>query len=343
MDDKLAAAGFPRISAFWLKRLEAFFKSGKIRFVARIGRRGGKSSTMCRVAVALVLYGNFRIPPGDTGVFAFVSVDRKEAKQRLVTIRTILEALGVRHRPTAEEIHVIGMPRAFKVYTCSFRTSVGFTGIGLVCDEVSRWRDDDTGSNPATEVFRSMRPTMKTQRKYGACEFLISSPWSTLDAHHDAFEKGDNKLQMVVHAPTWVANPTVTEKECREEEDDEEAFQREYAAIPMRSGVQAFFDAISIDAAIQHGWNATPAASLRGLDRLTAGADFGFRSDFSCLWVSAIRGGVYHCCNYLVIKPPVNQPLSPSETVSRFAAMVKQYGIEGVMADNHYREAISEY
>lgn len=339
LDALLVKAGFPPMSPFWKATLERFFATGRRRLVLRVGRRGGKSSTLARVAVVETLYGDHAIPPGDVGIFAFVSVTRKEARQRLATIAEILDVLKVPYIRRGDEIQLTHTNRIFRVYSASFRTAVGFTCIGLVADEAAKWRDDETGANPATEVLRSIRPAMATMPR--AHEYLSSSPWATLDAHHEHMELGETEIQCVATAPTWDANPTLSEAACRDLEGDEETFQREYGAIPMRGGVEVFFDAAAIDDSVLKDF-VNPRTPREG-EQVTAGADFGFKSDHSALYVSHLMGGMYMPGEYKVLKPTGDKPLRPSDVCKEFAEIVSRHGTRGIMADGHYREALVEH
>lgn len=73
ISSRLAAKRFPDLSPFWADTLASFYSSGARQLVVRAGRRGGKSSTMARVAVAEALFGEHKIPSGDVGVVAIVS------------------------------------------------------------------------------------------------------------------------------------------------------------------------------------------------------------------------------------------------------------------------------
>lgn len=306
----------------------------------RVGRRGGKSSTLCRVAVAWVLYGAHVIPPGDVGVFAIVSINMREALGRLRTVSDILDTLGVRYEQSGPEIRLVGRPLAFRVYPASARSTVGFTCIGLLCDELARWRDEDTGANPATEVLRSIRPAMATQPD--APEFLSSSPWSTLDAHADAFERGDGPGQMVAHAPTWQANPTISEEQTRALEPDEPTWRREYAAEPMSSSAATVFDSSALAAAVVPGLT-LPRLPEPGCS-VVAGADWGFRSNASAVAVFHLRvGGVYEAADLLTWQPAPGQPLRPSEVAAQAALVLRRQRCRAAMADAHYREAMVEH
>lgn len=339
LESLLVPRGFHKMSRWWRTTLQAFWRSNRKRLVIRVGRRGGKSSTLCRVAVVEALYGNYNIPAGDIGVFAFVSITRKEARQRLETIRQILDILGVKYHARADELQIYDRPICFRVYSCSFRTSVGFTCIGMVGDEVARWRDDDTGANPATEVLRSMRPAMATMPS--AHEYLSSSPWSTLDTHYDHCELGTTELQQFNWATTWVANPSLSEAECRVLEADEETFQREYGAKPMRSGASTFFDPLAIEQALDTSL-VLPRLPREG-EHTMAGGDFGFRSDFSALVVSHRMGDKYVVGEMLELRPEPNLPLRPSHVCKTYAEVLYRHGTRALMADHHYRESVVEH
>ena len=182
LDRALAATRWPALSLWWRSTFERFDAAGTRQIVLRVGRRGGKSSSLCRFAVAFALsYDAALIPPGDIGVVAFISTTRDEASQRLRTNTSILDTLGIPYRKVEHGLELIDRPIAFKVFVASIAGVRGFTCILAVCDEVAYWRDSDSGANPASEVLASLRPTMATQPK--ARMVLSSSPLSTEDAH----------------------------------------------------------------------------------------------------------------------------------------------------------------
>lgn len=238
LDRALAAKGFPYMSQFWGETFRRFYKSGRRQIVLRCGRRGGKSSSCSRVAVLEGVYGDHKIPPGDVGIVGIVSVSRDEANQRLRTIKAILDAIGVKYKPIEGGIELVSKPIAFKVFAASISGVVGGTWICAICDEVARWKDADTGANPAKEVLASLRPTMATQPN--ARIFLSSSPLGSQDAHAVAFDQGETDFQCVAFAPTWLANPSISESETHTLEPDERVWKREYAALAQASALGAF-------------------------------------------------------------------------------------------------------
>jgi hypothetical protein len=250
LDSALVASAFVPISPWWLDTLRRFLLSGRRQLVVRAGRRGGKSSSLCRFAVSFALaYDLKQIPKGDVGTVAFFSTRQDEAAQRLRTIKAILDALGLKHRPIESGIELVGRPIVFKVFPASVVGASGFTGILVVCDEVSKWRDSDTGANPSTEVLAAVRPTMATQPD--ARIVLSSSPLTHEDSHAKAFDAGDNAHQVVAYAPTWIANPTITEQQTRDDEPDPRVWAREYAAIPQAAKSGAF-DVAVVERAFAH-------------------------------------------------------------------------------------------
>ncbi len=230
MDDELVSSGWPATSPWWRARITRFFRSSRRRWVLRVGRRGGKSSTLCRVAVAWALFGEWTVPPGDTAMIPFVSIDRGEANERLKTIRSILDVLGVRYDVRGERVDVPSRNMAFRVATCSVGGTVGFTSVAAFSDEMARWQSKETSANPAKEVMGSLRPSMATIPE--AFEVDSSSPWTTRDYHATLFDAGDDDHQLADHGATWEANPTLSEEDTRVREPDERTWTREYAAIP---------------------------------------------------------------------------------------------------------------
>lgn len=253
VDAVLVDAGFPPIAPWWWETLIRFLRNRAGRralrsLILRVGRRGGKSSTLTRLAVTWALYGPWSVPPGDVGVIAFLSVRQDESNQRLRTIESILQALGEPYRRTAEGLELIHRPCVFKTFPASTMAVVGFTCILEIDDEVAAWRDRETGANPATEVLALLAPTRATQP--WSFRVVSSSPRSTLDRHFELFEAGDTDEQMVAYAPTWIANPTISEEQTRADETDQRIWSREYLAVPQ-AGTSAAFDVEAVDRAFR--------------------------------------------------------------------------------------------
>jgi len=273
LDALLVRAGWHRTSDWWRATVRRFLRSKARTLVARVGRRGGKSATLCRLAVALGVFVDHPIPKGDVGVIAFVSSRMEEATARLFTIRKILDAIGVKYRERGNSIELVNKPIRFTVYPCTVAGASGFTSIAVIWDEVSKWRDADTGANPATEVIAALRPTMATQPH--ARMVLSSSPFGTLDAHAVAFARGDAPDQLTAHAPTWEANPTITEEKTHALEPNERIWRREYAAIPG-DAESSFLSSVDVRACVDAGVASRPPV---GGTAYVLAMDAAFRAD----------------------------------------------------------------
>jgi hypothetical protein len=259
MNAELVAAGWPAMSEWWEKQLARMYTANLIAreklfhpetqrpaCVWRVGRQGGKSTTIARVALYECLYGEHEIPVGTTGIYAIISAERWQAKERVTTIKQMCDVLHVDAKQYTESVELLGIRRAIRCHTASLQGVVSMTCIGAMCDEEAVWGQDE-GVNPAVEVIRSLKPSTVTQQN--AIIHHVSSPWSTLDEHHRMYERGLQPDQMVFYAPTWVANPTVTEERTHQLEPDEPSWLRAYKAVPLASDETKFFNATLIDQA----------------------------------------------------------------------------------------------
>jgi hypothetical protein len=333
----LLAKGFPPMSDWWRERIRAFYRTDKRRFLLRVGRRGGKSSSLCRVAVVEALYGLHAIPPGDVGVVAIISARRPDALERLRTIKAILEAIGVAYDERGDSVELKSRRVVFTVFTASIAGVSGFTSIFVLCDEVAKWRDSDTGANPAAVVISSVAPTMATQPN--AKLFLSSSPMGLLDAHADAFALGDTAHQMTAHAASWEANPTLTEEATRALEPDEVTWAREYAAIPQAEGETSHLTEALV------AKNTLHAGDMRPDDRHTyvATIDPATRGNawtltIGCLTDNAVRRIVL-TRQWLGTK---KVPLVPGDVFREIALLLQPYRLKYLHSDQFSEDTLRE-
>jgi hypothetical protein len=281
LDRVLTSHAFPATSPWWREQTARFVRSARRRWVVRAGRRAGKSSTLCRLAVGWALWGGWQVPPGDTAVIAFVSIDRGEASARLKTIAAILRALGVAFDERGDELELRDRRLVFRVVTSSIRGAVGFTSVAVFGDEVARWENREQSANPAKEVVGSLAPTLATQR--AGFMVLSSSPWSTEDFHCEAFDRGDTAHQVTSFAPTWIANPTITEEQSHELEPDPRVWRREYAAEPS-AALSAALD----PEAIRDAHRPMPEGLVMSTRAL--GLDFSAGRGDACVWLAGAWG-----------------------------------------------------
>lgn len=254
-EELLEKAGWHRLSPWWLDVLRVAI--GKHNVVIRVGRRGGKSSAMCRLAMAVVrsaLKGRaHRVGNGDVGQIVIVSASTSQARERIQMIARGLDACGIPYKQRYETLDVADGSGETIIRVAAVAATlsavVSKTVVLAIADEVARWRTDK-GENPAAEVLGSLRGSLEPD---AGC-WLISSPWSESDEHaqqFDAADEDDDADPIRFYAPTWVARPQPewSEAETRRREPDAATWEREYKAIPMGGGESVFFDRASVEAA----------------------------------------------------------------------------------------------
>ncbi len=204
VDGRVSQRGMPPISRWWRATLRRFYESGKRWFLARAGRRIGKSTTSSRVGIAHAIYVERDIPPGDTGVVPIFSTEKREAGKRLDTFSAVLERLDIPHKVNrALEgggtitglVDSQGHKIEIQVFPATVSAASGFTGIWELCDEETKWRNKETNANPADAVLDALRPTMTTQPE--AVGFRVSSAYAQFGTHYDDIEKGADELHFI--------------------------------------------------------------------------------------------------------------------------------------------------
>lgn len=343
IDRRLVAAGWDPITPWWWNVIRR--SRGKKHVVVRGGRRGKKSTHVCIIAVSELLNPKHRDPPGEPAYFGIVSAVKDQAVERIRTCSKILKVLEVPHKALTETITLHQRNLGVRAFVATLKGVVSFTAIGLLCDEMARWQDKDTGANPAREVLGSLKPTMATMKEAQA--WYVSSPWSTLDLHYEMMKRGETKAQITFDAPTWVMNPNLTEAETRELEEDEATWMREYGAIPMSSDETKFFAAEFIDRAASEISYAIGAViqfvkdRQHATERIAAGGDFAFRRNSSALAVIEKRGQSLYVSRVEERVPGV-LPLVPSATITELCGIAAEEGADSVACDLHYIESVRE-
>src|SRR5690606_13868615 len=246
----------------------------------------------------------------------------------------VLEVLEIDYHYTQQMITLVGRNVAFRTFTASLQGIVSFTCIGALCDEEARWRDRDTGANPAKEVLASLRPTMATQPN--ARIWHASSPWAKAGAHYEMVREGSNDRQLVFVGSTWEMNPTITEAKTKLLEPDEQIRLREYGSVPMDQEESNFFSHVAIERATERDDTEDDTEG-----QTFAGADFAFRRNSSAL--SLVRKtGLKYVATYSEERSPIDGPLRVGDTVKDFALIAEQSGADFICCDLHYIESVWE-
>lgn len=246
LDRELVARDFRPLTPWWAAEAERFYASGARNWIARVGRSGTKSTTLVKIAMNETLFGDWDVPPGELHFMPIVSENMDEARNRLRLIASMLERLGINHHPTANMVELEDVPLGFKVFACRIGGVSGFRAFGRCADEVAKWEDE--GADPSQEVWSSMAAMTAPHKQ--ARSLAFSSPWAEYGLHHELVTLGDTDTQIVSIAPTWIANPEISEEDTHLLEPNPRIWRREYAAIPQ-SDVASVFEAELVDLAMR--------------------------------------------------------------------------------------------
>ncbi|MEI9951627.1 MAG: hypothetical protein WDO74_22270 [Pseudomonadota bacterium] len=239
LDAELQAAGHHGLTSWWKEQLARWYAHPTARtLVARVGRGGTKSHISVKVALNEVIHGDWFVPPGEQHFWAYVSTTKDEAAQRLNLIERFLIDLGLKYERNGDQITVQDEPRGWRVFAATVASVSGFRCFGATGDELCKWKSADKMANPAGEVMASINAMTVTHP--GARRLLVSSPLGMTDHHYKRFALGDTADQLTCEAPTWIANPSITEQQTHELEPDPRIWSREYAARPQAGALSVF-------------------------------------------------------------------------------------------------------
>lgn len=201
-DSRLVRAGFPAMSAWWVWTLRIFYESLKRWLVARVGRGGGKSTTLTRVASCENMFGERKVPPGQRWTWPFISVSAEDARRRIVEIEAILKAVGIivepkypAGHPTIELVDARGNPVSFTALASTIAGVSGPSTTGATIDEEAKLRDRATNANPSTEILASLIQTFRARQ--GIRAIRCSSAWTDKGSHALSIADGDTMANHV--------------------------------------------------------------------------------------------------------------------------------------------------
>ena len=151
---------------------------------------------------------------------------------------------------TAYEIRLKGNI-VLSIHSNSFKLVRGRTLLAVVLDEVSFWQDDSS-SNPDTEVYKAVRPSLV---RTGGLLVGISSPYRKVGLLHQKYKSSfgvDDDDVLVIQAATGQLNPTIDKAKINKEYiADPESAASEWGAA-FRSDRAAFLDDQVIEDAIDY-------------------------------------------------------------------------------------------
>lgn len=325
--------------------------------VAAMGRDSGKTHLGAGIAIYKLVTCNLdRLGPGDVGTVAIVAPREKTAR---VALRRAVAL--VRRAPELARL-LVGEPRrdgfslrrpdgyvvSLEVFAAS-RGGASLRGpswIAVIFDEAAQFRDASAAVNDE-ELYRAVMPRVLPN---GLVLFL-STPWSeeglfwtlastNLNNPTTAVVAKASTLIMRDHDPAIAASIEV------ERQRDPDNALREFDAEFMATGGSLFFDARSIEDAIDDDLH-LPVSKLLDREKGAAGADIGLVRDASALvsvGARSISGAtMLRVLSLIERKPEKGKPLKLSTVIADFAGELRRYGISSFVADGHAREPAREW
>lgn len=255
------------LTAFWARELKRFYEHPTAKsFVASAGRGSAKSHTSAKVALNELLSGSWAVPRGEMHWFAFVSVNKTEAAQRLKLLREFLDTLRIAYDAAGDSIALRNRPVGFRVFAAEVGGVSGFRCFGYALDEAAKLEGANS-VNPAAEIAASLDSMTITHAN--ARRLLVSSPWDLANFFQELHDRGDTDTQVTCHAASWEANPdAITLETARAKSQSDQYFLREYAAIPGNNENTAL-DAADVLATFARAPGGNPRASFIVLDPAT--------------------------------------------------------------------------
>lgn len=323
---------------------------GSTDFLGVIGRRGGKSSTIARIAVFEALYGSHGIAlePGQVGTFAVVCPKREQAKETIGYVSGLCGLPQVRPflagDPTAESV-VFKTSVRISVMTCDAVTARGFTYVGLIADELAHWPDDDAAQSDK-HILDAILPGLAPiegapPRRFLAITSANLEEGAAWETFRDCYGfRGAPAF--VVSGTTIDFNPNIDrawlEKQRRRRPA---AYLREHESQWGGIVEEGFFPAEAVLACTDAGRpSGYPAyGDERGL---VAAIDAAFLSDRFTLALASGDDGFVRVHGVWAWAPPKGKTLSPRDTVDAIAKVLRTNRITSVAGDQHAFAPLAE-
>ena len=307
----------------------------------QIGRGGGKTraAAAALVATAIKDYPSLA-QTGERAKAFLLAQNRGTARQAFNYVRGILHSSKLLKRMILSETKsTISLNNGIDIetITASYRHVRGFSIVSAICDEVAFWWLSAESANSDKEVLNALRPGLA--RVPGSMLWVISSPHAArgalYNAHRSFFANEESKSVLYWKASTTVMNPTFSEAEIRRAfDEDGSSASVEYSA-EFKKDSETFISADAIDSVTPTDRLMLPPNKTRNYLAFvdTAG---GGGSDSTAMAVGHVeendnREPIF-VVDAIIERIP---PFAPSETLSDFAKVLKEYRVSKVVGDRY--------
>jgi hypothetical protein len=312
-----------------------------------IGRRGGKSRNSAVAALFLAIRMDYQqiLAPGERGVIPVIAADRKQARQVMNYLKGMLAlerfAPYVVRELTASVEFTTGV--TIEIATASYRTTRGYTVVGLIADEIAFWRSEDS-AEPDAEVLNALRPGMATVPD--ALLLALSSPYARKGELHRMAQESyghDDPDVLVWNSDTLSMHrtPRLERYIAKEFERDATVAASEFGQdghVVFRSDVESFIDPTALEAVTVSGRRELlPERDEQGTlqRKYVAFTDpSGGSQDDWTLAIAHQDDGIA----VLDVVREVRPPFSPENVVQDYVLTLKAYGITEVLGDHYAGE-----
>lgn len=352
IEDTLVRCGVPRPAEPWRREIERFYlHPTATRWVACVGRGGGKNLVGLMCDLTELVYGDFAIPAGERHYHVHTSETKQEAEKTLAQAVQYTRFLGLKATSTVDTIHFGGSlsDRGLKVLANRIGANSGWRSTGGTTQELAKWNDE--GTNPAEEIVTSWLAQMITharaQGRTRARSRHFFTPLTRSGFAYDLLSQGETAAQIVTRGPTWKFNPSVTEQACRDMATSDRVFRREYEAEPQAGALSAF-DADAIDRAFAH--RRPSGTDVQGHRIVVTDASSGKKDAYTygvANWVGPAGGNVPkfepYLCFHAVdgIGGSFWSHTSGDEVVKRIAKFAEHWGTRSIHADQREEMMLS--
>lgn len=227
-----------------------------------IGRRGGKSRILAKIAAYLATCFDYRpfLSPGEVGFIVVLADSRDHAAAIMNYIKAVFrhsELRGLVKRELVESLELRNTV-TIEVVTASISAVRSRTVIAALCDEIAFWPSDETCANPDVEILNGLRPAMATIPNHMllAASSRYARRGELWKNYRDYFGREEGPL--VWSASTKQMNPSISDAFLDEEyERDPVAAAAEYGT-EWRTDVAAFIEDEVVEALTPRGVTEVP-------------------------------------------------------------------------------------
>lgn len=303
--------------------------------VGVIGRRGGKTRAISALSAYIAGLCDHRhlLAPGERGIALNIAPDQRQARLSLDYAAAAFEASPImRQLVVGRTTDALRLSTGvdLEVRSASFRRLRGPTYVCVIADEAAFWMNDETSSNPDSEILGAVRPALATT---GGLLAIISSPHAkrgeVYEAHRRHYGPEGDPLVLVAQAPSRLMNPSLSQRIV------DRALERDYAAASaeylaqFRNDVSGFIDRDDVVACVDKGVIERPPQkrvryfsftdpSGGSADSMTTAIG---HMDGKTLVVDALR--------------EIRAPFKPEDACEEFAQLFAQYNVRKTHGDKY--------